>query len=191
MPHLTDEGVTALTVAYSPAVVVLLRFLKALLTAALRPKIEPLGTAEIRMRVWPNDLDLNVHVNSGRYLSFMDIGRVELLARLRLFRRVLSEGWRPINGGTMITYRKSLLLWERFTVRTRILCWDEKWFYFEHLIERSDGELAAIANARALIRGRHGNVPPAQLIELSGPHRVDSPPFPECIVLWRKAESSR
>ncbi|MGZ8867129.1 MAG: acyl-CoA thioesterase, partial [Thermoanaerobaculia bacterium] len=177
-------------VAYSPAVVILLRLLKALLTSALRPAIEPLGTAAIHMRVWPNDLDLNIHVSSGRYLSFMDVGRVELLARMRLFRKVMNQGWRPINGGTMITYRKSLLLWERFTVKTRILCWDEKWFYFEHIIERRNGELAAIANTRGLIRGSDGNVAPAQVIELSGRH-VDSPPIPECIIRWGEAESAR
>ena len=190
MPHLTEEGLGAFTVAYSPAVVVLLRLLKALLTSALRPRVDPFGTAAIHMRVWPNDLDLNVHVNSGRYLTFMDIGRVELLARMRLFRKVIRQGWRPINGGTMITFRRSLLLWERFTVRTRILCWDEKWFYFEHVIERRNGELAAIANARGLFRGPGGNVSPARVIELSGRH-FDSPPLPQCIVLWREAENAR
>lgn len=190
MPHLTEHGLPAFTVAYSRAVVVLLRLLKALLTSTFRPKVEPLGTASIHMRVWPNDLDLNVHVNSGRYLTFMDIGRVELLARMRLFRKVMKQGWRPINGGTMITFRRSLLLWERFTIRTRILCWDEKWFYFEHIIERSNGELAATANARGLFRGREGNVSPARIIGLSGRH-FDSPPIPDRIVRWREAENAR
>ena len=65
---------------YFDPVVVLLRLVKSLLTSPLRPRIEPLEEATIGLRVWPNDLDLNMHVNSGRYLSFMDIGRVEILA---------------------------------------------------------------------------------------------------------------
>jgi acyl-CoA thioesterase FadM len=143
------------------------------------------------MRVWPNDLDLNMHVNSGRYLSFMDIGRVEILARMRILRKAIRKGWRPINGGTMITFRRSLLLWEPFKVRTRILCWDEKWFYFEHIIERRNGELAAIANSRALLRGPEGNVTPASLIELAGRGPIASPPMPETIARWHDAENAR
>jgi acyl-CoA thioesterase FadM len=176
---------------YFDPVVVLLRLLKSLLTSPLRPRIEPLEEATIGLRVWPNDLDLNMHVNSGRYLSFMDIGRVEIIARMRVFRKAIRRGWRPINGGTMITFRRSLLLWEPFKVRTRILCWDEKWFYFEHIIERSNGELAAIANARALLRGPDGNVAPAALIELAGRGSIASPPIPESISRWREAESAR
>ena len=85
--------------------VVLLRLIKALFTSRLRPRIEPLGSSVLRMRVWPNDQDLNMHANSGRNLSFMDIGRVDLLVRMRIFRKVIRLGWRPINGGTMISYR--------------------------------------------------------------------------------------
>lgn len=171
--------------------VVLLRLFKALFTSRFHPKIEPLGQSAIRMRVWPNDLDLNMHVNSGRYLTFMDIGRVELLARMRIFRKAMRLGWRPINGGTIITFRRSLLLWERFTLKTRILCWDEKWFYFEHIIERANGELAAISNARGLLRGREGNVAPSALIEVAGVKNLPSPPMPDVIRRWNDAEAAR
>ena len=171
--------------------VVLLRLIKALLTSRLRPRIEPLGSSVLRMRVWPNDLDLNMHANSGRYLSFMDLGRVDLLVRMRIFRKVVRLGWRPINGGTMISYRKSLMPWERFTVRTRIVCWDEKWLYFEHVIEKSSGEVAAIANARGLLRGRDGNVKPEALLAIAGAAGMASPPMPAHIEKWREAESLR
>src|SRR5688500_8719123 len=156
-----------------------------------RPKLGPLGQSVLRMRVWPNDLDLNMHVNSGRYLSFMDVSRVDLLVRMRMFRKVIKRGWRPINGGTMISFRKSLLLWERFTVRSRIVCWDEKWLYFEHVVERRNGDLAAVANARGLLRGREGNVAPAALLEVAGISDLQSPPMPPHDARWREAEAAR
>jgi acyl-CoA thioesterase FadM len=171
--------------------VLLLRLIKSFIGSMFRPKIGPLGESVLRMRVWPNDLDLNMHVNSGRYLSFMDVSRVDLLVRMRIFRKVIKRGWRPINGGTMISFRKSLLLWERFTVRSRIVCWDEKWLYFEHVVERQNGDLAAIANARGLLRGREGNVPPAQLLEVAGLQQLESPPMPAYIARWREAEAAR
>lgn len=171
--------------------VLFLRFLEALLTSRFRPRIDPLGESVLRMRVWPNDLDLNLHANSGRYLSFMDIGRVDLLVRMRIFLKVIGRGWRPINGGTMIGFRRSLAPWERFTVRSRIVCWDEKWIYFEHLIEKGDGQLAATATARGLLRGRDGNVRPEELLEVAGAAGLPSPPMPRHIALWRDAEAAR
>ncbi|HXH41711.1 MAG TPA: acyl-CoA thioesterase [Thermoanaerobaculia bacterium] len=165
--------------------VVLFRFLLALFKSRFRRRLGVLDDCVIAMRVWPNDLDLNMHMNSGRYLSMMDIGRVEILARTRLLRRVLGRGWRPMVGATFIRYHRSLLPFERFTVRSRIVCWDEKWLYFEHILERR-GEVAAHAYVRGLLRGRDGNVRPKELLELAGRPELVSPPMPEAVEAWRK-----
>lgn len=168
-------------------VVVLFRLIGCLIASLFRPRMDPLDQGVVRMRVWPNDLDLNVHANSGRYLSFMDVGRIDLLVRMRLLRKVVARGWRPIVGGAMLSFRKSLLPFERFTVRSRIVGWDEKWFYFEHIIEKDGGEVAAIGTVRGLLRGRDGNVPPRELVALTG-RPIDSPAIPDSVLRWRKAE---
>jgi acyl-CoA thioesterase FadM len=168
--------------------VVFFRLATALVGSSLRPRIGPFDVAALRMRVWPNDLDLNMHASSGRYVSFMDIGRVDLLVRTGVFRKVVARGWRPIVGGSMITYRRSLFLFERFTVKSRVVGWDEKWLYFDHVIEKSNGELAVKAKVRGILRGPNGNVPPRDLAQLSG-YDGDSPPLPESIVRWREAEA--
>jgi len=164
--------------------VVLFRFLFAIFRSRFRRRLGILDDCVIAMRVWPNDLDLNMHMNSGRYLSMMDIGRVEILARTRLLRPVLKRGWRPMVGATFIRYRKSLLPFERFTVRSRVACWDEKWLYFEHVLERR-GEIASHAYVRGLMRGKRGNVTPRQLLELAGKPEMASPEMPEAIAAWR------
>ncbi|HSY51709.1 MAG TPA: acyl-CoA thioesterase [Thermoanaerobaculia bacterium] len=165
--------------------VVLFRFLFAIFTSRFRRPLGVLDDCVIAMRVWPNDLDLNMHMNSGRYLSMMDIGRVEILARTRLLRPVLRRGWRPMVGATFIRYRRSLLPFERFTVRSHIVCWDEKWLYFEHILERR-GEVAAHAYVRGLLRGREGNVRPKELLELAGTPELASPAMPAEIEAWRR-----
>jgi acyl-CoA thioesterase FadM len=166
------------------------RFLRVLLTARLKPRIDPLGEAVLRFRVMPNDCDLNVHMNSGRYVSFNDIGRVDLLLRMRLFRKVIKRGWRPIAGGSMIRYRRSLMPFESFRLRSRVVAWDEKWFYFEHIIERANGELAALSHVRGLLRGPEGNVAPRELLELAGKDET-SPPIPDFVRKWNEAEELR
>jgi acyl-CoA thioesterase FadM len=165
-------------------VVVLLRFLFAIFKSRFRKRLGVLDDCVIAMRVWPNDLDLNMHMNSGRYLSMMDIGRVEILARTRMLRRVLKRGWRPMVGATFIRYKKSLLPFERFTVRSHVVCWDEKWIYFEHILERR-GEVAAHAYVRGLFRGKSGNVKPHELLEFAGIPSMQSPEMPEAVAAWK------
>ncbi len=169
--------------------VVFFRLIGCLMGSLFRPRIGPLDSATLRMRVWPNDLDLNVHVNSGRYLSFTDIGRVDLLVRMRVMRKVLALKWRPIAGATRIVYRRSLLPFERFATRTRVVAWDEKWFYYEQIVENGRGELSAVVHVRMLFRGPQGNVTPADLVALTG-LRIESPPIPKSFLLWREAERS-
>lgn len=143
------------------------------------------------MRVWPNDLDLNIHVSSGRYLTFMDVGRVDLLIRFRVFRKAFRRGWRPINAGTIISFRKSLLPFERFSVRSRVICWDEKWIFFEHIVDKANGDRAAIANSRGLLRGSSGNVRPQEFLEAAGHGDLQSPPMPPHVARWIEAEAAR
>jgi hypothetical protein len=85
--------------------VVLFRLLLALLKSRFRRRLGILDECVIAMRVWPNDLDLNMHMNSGRYLSMMDVGRMEILARTRMLREVLRRGWRPMVGATVLARR--------------------------------------------------------------------------------------
>ena len=170
--------------------VFLFRLVACLFLARFKKRLEPLAESVATMRVWPNDLDLNVHANSSRYVGFFDVGRVDMVARWGIMREVLRRGWRPIVGGSMITYRKSLLPFEKFRVRTRIVCWDEKWMYFEHVIEKRNGDLAAMATVRGLARGPGGNVPPAEFLALAG-HTAPSPPMPAYMTQWMASEGRK
>jgi acyl-CoA thioesterase FadM len=168
-------------------VIVFIRLVWALIRSRFKRKVDILDECAVTMHVWPNDLDLNIHMNSGRYISMMDIGRVEILGRTRLLRKVIKRGWRPMVGASTIRYRRSLLPFQRFTVRSRVVCWDEKWLYFRHAIE-SRGELCAVGYVRGLLRGREGNVSPAQILELAGRPDAQSPPMPDDMAKWIAAE---
>ena len=171
--------------------VLLFRFIGALIVGAFQPRIAAFDETVVRMRVWPNDLDLNMHASSGRYISFMDAARVAMLVRFGAFRKVIARGWRPVVGGTIITYRRSLFVFERMVIRSRIVCWDEKWFYMEHVIERTNGEgqdeLVCKARVRATFISREGTVPPRELARVAG-HEAESPPLPDWVQHWRQAD---
>jgi acyl-CoA thioesterase FadM len=157
---------------------------------ALRQKLSPLpriGILEedrIQLRVWPNDIDFNFHLNNSRYLTAMDFGRMHLLASTGMLDAVMGKRWMPLVGSVWITYRRSLPFLAKFTLVNRLICWDERWFYLEQTFIGREG-LAAIGLVKALFRdSRAGeNIPPQQVIDAVSPGSV-SPALPENILIW-------
>jgi len=166
--------------------VLLFRVALLVLRNLLRGRIQMRGESVIRLRVWPTDMDLNFHLNDGRYVSLSGLGRVDLMLRTGLLRRALKRGWYPVVGSVMIRYRREIRAFEKFELHSRILGWDEKWFYFEHRFEKR-GDLAALAYARGVMRTREGAVSPADVLSLVD-WNEPSAELPEAIVRWRQAD---
>lgn len=154
-----------------------LRFLLYLLSIPRRPRIGAMGTSVLRFRVMPNDLDVNLHMNNGRYLTLMDLGRLDLIVSADMAREVLRRGWKPMLGGAYITYRRELGPFQKFRLETRILGWDERWFYMSQQFYRDD-TLHADGIVKALFVGPDGKVPCHEVMRLSG-HETASPPLDE------------
>jgi len=152
----------------------------------LRP-LPPMGVLEedrLRMHVWPNDIDFNFHLNNARYLNIMDYARMHLLARTRLLEHVVRSRWMPVVGAVWITYRRSLPLFSGFLLASRLVCWDERWFYFEQTFTGRDG-LAAVGWVKGALRLKQGTVEPQKVIERVAPG-AQSPPMPEAISTWNE-----
>ena len=129
------------------------------------------------MRVWPNDIDFNLHMNNARYLSMMDFGRMHLLARTRVLEHVIRSRWTPLVGAVWMTYRRSLPLFARFTLTSRMVCWDERWFYIEQTFTGREG-LAALGWVKGAVALARWHLDPQKVMEAVSPGAV-SPPMPE------------
>ncbi|PZU38914.1 MAG: 4-hydroxybenzoyl-CoA thioesterase [Microbacterium sp.] len=103
----------------------------------------------IRITTLPTDIDVLRHMNNGRYLSLFDLGRWDLLIRTGLADAMRSNGWYAVVAAETITFRKSLELWQRFDLETRLIGHDDRAIYLEHRA-LVDGEI----HARAIIRAR-------------------------------------
>ncbi len=168
----------------------IVRFILITLRSMLRKRIGPLEESVVRFTAWPHDCDLNFHLNAGRTVSLMDIARLELLGRMRFVVKLLRRGWRPVMGGAVMRYRRSILPFERFEIRSRVLGWDDKWFYIEHIAERH-GTLCTIGIMRMVIRGKEGTIPPREVMALLKISHLASPPLPEFVRDWTAAEDRR
>ena len=148
------------------------------------PRLDVLEEDVLRLRVLPTDIDVNFHMNNARYLSVMDYARMHLLARTRLLEHILRSRWQPLVGATWVTYRRPLPLFSAYTLASRMVCWDDKWFYIEQTFSRRDG-LAALGWIKGVLRDERGTVDPQRVIEGVAPGVV-SPPMPEAIAQWNE-----
>jgi len=154
----------------------------------MRPRLSVLGESLVHFRVLPGDLDLNGHMNNARYLWHMDMGRADLTIRNGMIPALLRRHWMPLVGSAMITYRRSLRPFQRYAMRSRVLGWDEKWFYFHHTFER-DGPCAQ-GMVKAVFRGAGKNIPPSDVLAELG-WQESSPALPPNIQQWGDAEAAQ
>lgn len=141
------------------------------------PPVDSLIGASLTFRVWPNDLDLNRHMNNSRYLALMDLGRYDLTRRIGLLQTARRNKWFPVVAAQTIRFRKSLAPFERFELHTRVAAWDAKSFYLEQTFTRGE-ELVAEAMVRARFLSRDGALTTAKVLEQFGETRP-SPALPD------------
>jgi acyl-CoA thioesterase FadM len=145
--------------------------------------------SRVAFRVWPGDCDLNLHMNNGRYLTFMDLGRVHLTAQCGLLREALRRRWMPVLAAAEITYIRSLKPFARFDLVTRLLTWDEKYIYLEQRFE-CEGSLCAQAYVKGVFLHKGARVPNAELLQTIG-YTDAPPPMSEALQHWSALSASK
>jgi acyl-CoA thioesterase FadM len=153
-----------------------------------RPDLAHYDIARTRFITLPTDLDINRHMNNGVYFSIMDVARFDMLVRSGVFDIMRAKDWYPVVASETITFRKSLSLWQRFTIESRILGYDDKAVYLEQRFVRPGPDRRPEIYAQGLIRARFlrkqgGTVPVSELIEAFGaPPASDE--LPDWVVRW-------
>ncbi|MEK7801767.1 MAG: thioesterase family protein [Pseudomonadota bacterium] len=172
----------------------LLRVLFVFFTSFFKPKIKDiLAPAQLKLWVLPNDLDFNMHMNNGRFLTVMDLGRLDLILSSGLFKLIIRQKSVPILASAKIRYRLSMNPFQTYILQTQILGWDEKWVFIEQRFIMAKGrhknEVAAIGLGKGcfLDQRTKTTVPTADLMHHIG-YNGPSPTLPPHITEWKKAE---
>lgn len=141
-------------------------------SAPLRGPLAPLEESRLPMRVWATDIDPYLHLNNGRYLTLMDMGRLDLGVRTGLAALSLRRRWMPVAGAATVKFRRELRAFARFELSSRIAHWDERWLYFEHRMQV--GETVHTWGAvKIAVRHKRTPISPADYLAAVG---VTSPP---------------
>jgi acyl-CoA thioesterase FadM len=141
----------------------------------------------VGFRVLPHDLDINGHMNNGRYLTLMDLGRIDAIVRYGLLGTVLKRGWKPVAASAGCEFRRSLRPFERFELVSRVVCWDHRTFIIEQRFVRA-GETVGVGIVKGLFVARGRSVPTAEVLAAAG-HAGASPEAPAFVRL--RVESER
>ena len=136
------------------------RLIWVLLTARLRGKVQLFDISVLRLRVLPNDLDFNGHINNGRYFTLADLGRLDFLIRAGVARVAIANRAVPLIGDAAGKFRKNLKLFQRYDLQSRLLGWDDKWTFMEHRFVRDD-RVVGVVIIRGQLRNADGPLSPS------------------------------
>jgi YbgC/YbaW family acyl-CoA thioester hydrolase len=165
----------------------LLRTLLLLITPSRQPPLTVWDHSSLPLRVLPTDIDIAMHVNNGMYLSLMDLGRFDLMVRSGVWKRMRRRGWGPVVSAETISFRKSLQLWQHYTIETRIIGLDAKAIYFEQRMV-ADGEIYARAYIATRLVHQGRPVSQEEILREFGEPPADLV-LPEWVHEWRASSA--
>ncbi|HUH53697.1 MAG TPA: acyl-CoA thioesterase, partial [Microbacteriaceae bacterium] len=97
------------------------RLLSVIIRQRRKQRLNIWDTSRTPFRVLPSDLDLLGHMNNSKYLSLMDLGRMDLMIRSGYAKKMQGLGWYPVVAAQTISYRRSLNPWVKFDLYSKVL----------------------------------------------------------------------
>ena len=144
----------------------------------------PTGDFMIKLTALPFDCDANMHLTNSRYLSFGDLGRIDMMLKTKLAGLTLKKGWLGVVNAQTVSYIRAIKPLSRIELHSKLLGWDEKYWYFEHRFVANNTLYASILVRGVFIKGKQV-IPMQELLALIGHHQA-SPELPRRVSHWKE-----
>jgi acyl-CoA thioesterase FadM len=141
-----------------------------------KPRVDLLSVTRVRIRIWPNDLDSNLHVNNGRYLTLADLGRFDWFVRTGVFAAARKHKASPVVGDAMAKFRREIKAFETVEIESRLVGWSGRWGFLEHRFVLR-GRVVGMVVVRGAFRSASGTLDSWDFLQHLGDTR-SSPPLP-------------
>jgi acyl-CoA thioesterase FadM len=162
-----------------------LRLLWLLLSSFWKKPLGLLDESVLDLRVLPNDIDIT-KATSDRYSALMDLGRIDYACRCGLRNAMFKKNWIPVATFITIRFRYPLKIFQKYQLKTRLIWWDERTFYFEQIFERN-GRVVTTGHMGAILFNKNGQIPSSVVIKESG-QSISKPKESEVIAKLREIE---
>jgi acyl-CoA thioesterase FadM len=166
-----------------------LRLLTTLWKARRQPALDIDDVSRVAFRAGPGDIDVFGELNNARQLVFFELGRWDYSQRVGFIPIMRKKRWGLVVGGASIRYRRRVPFMQRFTVTTRMLCHDQRWFYFLQEIHRDD-QVCSSGLLKAGVTSRDGLVPAGEVAAAMGQPDWGNQ-IPPWVQAWIDAEGQR
>jgi acyl-CoA thioesterase FadM len=159
-----------------------LRFIFVMISSFLSKKKELSADFTLKFTAIPF-LDTDVfYLFTQTYGQYMGLARWNLLFNSEFRTAALKKGWVPVTTKETISYKRPIKAFERITLVTRIVHWNDRRFYIEHLFYVK-GEIRSITYVEGLVRGPKGHLQPNEAFKEMGVIR-ESPQLPINMQGW-------
>ena len=172
----------------------LFRLIVIALKARRAPAIEPKAVSEISFYCRPWDIDVFFEMNNGRALTLYDLGRFDLSIRSGFSKALAKNRWGLAVAGSTTQYRKRIRVFNKVTMRTRLVAIDEKWIYVNQSMWLGDKPASSVL-LRTCVTNKDGVVPTENVMNAMGLTKAEQEPLrsglPEWASLWEQADKQR
>ncbi|KAG9286320.1 hypothetical protein G9A89_014307 [Geosiphon pyriformis] len=122
-------------------------------------------------RLWPDDMDINFHMNNSSYLKNLDYARLEFI--YTQFGDLLHSGKLFIpNAGVKAYFKKEISPLAKYNIETRILTWNNKWMFVVSrfaILKSKSPVIAAIVLTKMVFKEPNGKtIEPVVAFERAG-----------------------
>ncbi len=166
-----------------------LKLAPTLLKARRQPRLDVEDTSVLQFRPGITDIDIFGELNNARYFNYMELGRWDYSYRIGFVDVIRQKKWGLVVGGASIRYRRRIPFRKKFTLTTKVICHDNRWFYF--LQETHIGEqICSSALVKAGASSKDGLVPATEVAIALGKEGWGEE-MPDWVQAWVEAESQR
>jgi len=163
------------------------RFFWVILFSRFSPAVNFLDNCSTSFRVLPTDCDVLLHMNNGRYFSFLDIARIDFMIRNNSFKLVRKEKMYGVVASEIIRFKRSINIFKRFEIVTRIVSWDANFFYIVHYF-KTENELCALAGVKiCFLHAKKGRIKTKEILDIIGITHTPNA-MPEWLEMWQDTD---
>lgn len=120
----------------------------------------------LNFRVWLTDQDTFLHLTNSRYLSFSDLGRLNLLIRSGISAVLKQNDWELVVCSQTRTIARMLKSPQTFEMACQVTGWTDEYLAICHRFQRSS-KVHAEVNTLLRVETRTGDIiPVSHLLEL-------------------------
>lgn len=116
------------------------------------------------------------------YAQYMGLARWNLLFNSEFRSAALKKGWVPVTTKETMSYKRSVKAFDRVVLTTRLVHWNERRFYLEHVFTVK-GDIKIITYVEGMVKGPKGHLKPDEAFKSMGVER-QSPPIPDGLQGW-------